>query len=383
MPEKPTADFSLSAYSYNLPAERIAQQPAERRDQSRLLIVNRRDGSREHRQFSDILDYLHPGDLLVVNDTKVFPARLFGHKETGGRVEIFLLEYPQQIPQKAGETENNFTAKALLRASKRPKEGSVISINSGTANPLATPLICKIIELLADGKARLQFTSENAVTLAAAIENAGHIPLPPYISREKSKKGAAENDRLRYQTVYAQKTGAVAAPTAGLHFTEKLLAAIKEKGVETASVTLHVGYGTFAPVREEDIRRHKIHREYLTLSQECAEQINSTKKKGGRIWAVGTTTVRSLEFAARQSKGDELEEFSGWCDLYIYPGFHFCVVDTLITNFHLPNSSLMFLVAAFCGQKGLDGREMLLESYREAVALEYRFFSYGDAMAVI
>lgn len=370
MPSHISENFNLHAYHYNLPEERIAQHPADRRDASRLLVLHPESGKREHLQFADVINFFAPGDLLVVNNTRVFPARLHGHKETGGKAEVFLLEYP--LRRAEGKS---FTAPALIKASKRPKPGNNITISEA--------LQCTVLELLEGGKAMLELHCESAEKLAAELEACGEVPLPPYIGR---KEGATEEDRTRYQTVYARTPGAVAAPTAGLHFTPDLLEKIREKGVEMATVTLHVGYGTFAPVRVEDIREHQIHSEYLTIPEETAEAVRRTKAAGGKVWAVGTTTVRSLEFGARQNEKGELQAVEAWCDLYIYPGFTFRVVDNLITNFHLPDSSLMFLVSAFCDRdkkSGKSGREMLLESYEEAVNMKYRFFSYGDAMAVV
>lgn len=371
MPIHISENFSLHAYHYHLPEDSIAQHPADRRDASRLLVLHPESGKREHLQFTDVINFFAPGDLLVVNNTRVFPARLHGRKETGGSVEVFLLEYP--LRRVEGKS---FTAPALLKASKRPKPGSRIEVSES--------LQCTVLELLENGRTILELHCESPEKLAAELEACGEVPLPPYIGR---KEGATEEDRTRYQTVYARTPGAVAAPTAGLHFTPDLLEKIREKGVEMATVTLHVGYGTFAPVRVEDIREHQIHSEYLNIPEETVEAVRRTKAAGGKVWAVGTTTVRSLEFGARQNKRGELQAVKAWCDLYIYPGFKFRVVDNLITNFHLPDSSLMFLVSAFCDRdkenEKNNGREMLLESYGEAVKMGYRFFSYGDAMAIV
>ncbi len=360
MPHQIPEQFALHSYSYNLPPELIAQHPAERRDCSRLMVLHP-DNSISHSNFADIIDYIQPGDLLIVNNTKVFPARLAGKKETGGKVEVFLLEYPQE------EQETLFSAKALLKASKRPKEGAKIAIGD--------TLSCTVKRQLEGGKAEVELHCKNREELQQYLHNNGQIPLPPYITRDN---GASEEDRKRYQTVYAQVPGAVAAPTAGLHFTEELLKKITEKGVQTASITLHVGYGTFAPVRHDDIRQHEIHSEYINIPQQTVAAVEKTKKNGGKVWAVGTTAVRALEFGAAEA--GKLQAVNGWCNLYIYPGFTFNVVDSMITNFHLPESSLLFLVAAFCGEK--QGREILLNSYRQAVEQGYRFFSYGDAMAI-
>lgn len=355
-------DLLLDSYHYHLPENLIAQQPANKRDNSRLLVLQQNGGGLSHRHFSDIVEYISEKDLLVVNATRVFPARLLGRKETGGKIEIFLLEYP-----KITGTEGNCTratAPALIKASKKPRPGSRILLNKD--------LSCTICEETGDGKRRVELQFPSGTDLSTALREAGKVPLPPYIER---KNGNTETDRNRYQTVYANAPGAVAAPTAGLHFTEDLLDKIRQKGCQMQTITLHVGYGTFAPVREKNITRHQIHSEYVTIPRQTVEKIKQTKKMGGKIWAVGTTTVRGLEFAARGK--ENLQTMEDWCDLYIYPGFEFKVVDNLITNFHLPNSSLMFLVSALCGRK------QLLECYKMAVQEKYRFFSYGDAMAII
>lgn len=360
-------DFQLSHYDYHLPEENIAQQPSPSREQSRLLVLNCEDDSREHRQFTDIIDYLMPGDLLVVNNTKVFPARIFGRKETGGKVEILLLSFPETLL--ARQTENGWyavEADVLLKSSKRPREGSQLIFGR--------QLEATVLELLPNGQVRLELLYD--LSAGQALDDLfvqyGQIPLPPYIKRPE---GTTEDDIRRYQTKYAQQTGSVAAPTAGLHFSEELLDTIRKKKVEIVTVTLHVGYGTFAPVRSEDIRGHRIHSEYIQISPETAMTINDYKKYGSRVWAVGTTTARTLEFTA--DREGVIRPFQGLCDLYIYPGYRFRVVDNLITNFHLPQSSLLFLVSA------LAGRERILSCYREAIENQYRFFSYGDAMAII
>ena len=354
-------DFTLNAYDFPLPPENIAQHPADRREDSRLFVLHRQTDLREHRHFMDIVDLLQKGDLLVINDTKVFPARLLGRKDTGGKAEVFLLSYP--LLSETG-TEMSATATALIKSSKRPRPGSVITINDD--------LSCTILEELSEGRVSIALHYDRQKGLTEILKDHGQIPLPPYIARAN---GSTEEDSRRYQTVYASQPGAVAAPTAGLHFSETLLEEISRKGVSIARITLHVGFGTFAPVRSEAIRDHTIHKEYVHISQENAETINRVRREGGKIWAVGTTTVRALEFA-----GDEqgkVQPTDDWCDLYIMPGFRFKVVDNLITNFHLPQSSLLFLVSALCG------RERLLECYRQAIALGYRFYSYGDAMAIL
>lgn len=355
----------LDDYDYHLPPEQIAQHPAAQRDQSRLLVVDGASGALDHRRFTDITEWLRPGDLLVVNTTRVFPARLLGHKESGGRAELFLLGYPQTPT--AGEATGSWqeaSAPALIKSSKRPKPGSQLVFSEH--------LRARVDAYAADGKATvtLLFRPQAGETLDSLLEAHGRMPLPPYISRD-----SLPEDRQRYQTRYARHTGSVAAPTAGLHFSDELLAAIRNAGVEMVSIVLHVGYGTFAPVRTEDIRDHVIHREAVEVSAETAAAVNRVRAAGGRIWAVGTTTVRTLEFAADPS--GRVQPLAAECGLFIYPGYRFRVVDNLITNFHLPKSSLLFLVSA------LAGRERILAAYREAVAQGYRFFSYGDAMAIV
>ena len=352
-------DLNLKDYHYHLPQENIAQRPADRRDLSRLLVLDSRSGAVSHRQFTDILDYIRDEDLLVVNDTRVFAARLFGRKATGGKVEVFLLQYPTAVAGEAGTAESV----ALLKSSKRPKPGSTINISKS--------LSITVVEELEEARVRIRLYHDAAKSLAEYLRECGQVPLPPYITRES---GTTAEDTERYQTVYADRPGAVAAPTAGLHFTEDMLAILASRGVDIAKVTLHVGYGTFAPVRHEEITRHNIHKEYVSVSADTVRAVRRTRERGGRVWAVGTTSVRALEYAARSGT---LEPQDGFCDLYIYPGYAFQVVDNLITNFHLPESSLMFLVSALCG------RETLLRCYHEAIEKGYRFYSYGDAMAVI
>lgn len=353
-------DHLLSAYNYHLPPERIAQRPADRRDESRLMVLNKQDSSLTHHRFNDLAGFIGTNDMIVVNDTRVFPARLLGQKQTGGKAEVFLLEYPVIDDATPGTA----TATALIKSSKRPKAGTKITINPH--------LDCQVIADLGDGKVDLRLHYDPKDGLAEVLKSSGQVPLPPYITRVD---GCNQNDIDRYQTVYASHPGAVAAPTAGLHFTDQLLESIRQKGARVGQVTLHVGYGTFAPVREEDITRHRIHEEYFSITEETAKAVQETKQRGGKIWAVGTTTVRALEYAAQESGG--LQAMAGWCNLYIYPGFCFRVIDNLITNFHLPDSSLMFLVSALCG------RQTLLDCYHTAIREGYRFFSYGDAMAII
>ncbi|MBC8317353.1 MAG: tRNA preQ1(34) S-adenosylmethionine ribosyltransferase-isomerase QueA [Desulfobulbaceae bacterium] len=359
------SQYNLDSYHYDLPEQSIAQQPADCRDSSRLLVYEDDNDQMSDHVFSEIVDYFKAGDLLVVNDTKVFPARLIGRKETGGRAELLVLEYPNTVTHTADDANGKVSQAeviGLTKSSKRLKVGQKIIFSSSFSAEIAEELPGNKM------KVRLTFPGD----IEQAFDTYGQMPLPPYIKRDN---GENSQDRKRYQTVFASETGAVAAPTAGLHFTDDLLLKIRKKGVKVARLTLHVGYGTFAPVREQDIRKHNIHSEYVTVPKETAEEINRTNRDGGRVWAVGTTSVRSLEFAA--DSGGVVHEVSDWCKLYIYPGYEFKVVRNVITNFHLPGSSLLFLVSA------LIGRENLLRCYKHAVADDYRFFSYGDAMLIL
>ncbi|OKY75581.1 MAG: tRNA preQ1(34) S-adenosylmethionine ribosyltransferase-isomerase QueA [Desulfobulbaceae bacterium DB1] len=364
MPDKIPLDYDIDSYRYELPPEKIAQHPVSRRDCSKLLALTRPTGAIHDHVFTDIVDFFSPGDLLVVNNTRVFPARLLGNKESGGRVELLVLHYPKEmsLPEDgSGNCRGRAEVVGLLRSSKRCRPAQRIIF--------ADDFSAEVVELLADGKALVELHYSG--DLALLLEQYGRLPLPPYIKRKKGEEG---RDRERYQTVFAARTGAIAAPTAGLHFTDDLLAAIADKGVERESVTLHVGYGTFAPVRVRDIRDHQVHSEFLTVSQKTADKINEVGLRGNRIWAVGTTTVRALEFAADAS--GMMHAAEGWCSLYIKPGYRFKLVKNVITNFHLPGSSLLFMVSA------LVGREQLLSCYRHALEHDYRFFSYGDAMII-
>ena len=327
-------------FHYDLPAGLIAQAPLEERSASRLLVL--REEAVEDAAFTDLIDFLQPSDLLVFNDTRVLPARLFGRKSSGGRVELLL----ERI---AGE----HSARVQIRASRSPRAGTEISLPGGAS--LA-------VEHRRDSMFDVRFDRP----VAPYLDRYGEVPLPPYIDR-----AAVAADRDRYQTVYAQAPGAVAAPTAGLHFDRELLDALERKGVGQAYLTLHVGAGTFAPVRERRIEDHELHAEWLRVPASLCERIESVKAAGGRVVAVGTTTVRALETAALAGR---LAPFEGESQLFIYPGFRFRVVDALVTNFHLPESSLLMLVAAFAGH----GR--IMRAYRHAVEQRYRFFSYGDAM---
>lgn len=339
-----------SDFHFDLPDELIARYPAQQRDGSRLLVLEG-DGAVHHRHFPDLLSYLRKGDLLVFNNTRVIPARLFGAKESGGRAEILIERMVDECH-----------ALAHVRASKAPKAGSRLFLASDAEAEVSDACV------MVQGRQGALFELEFDVSLLSRLEEFGHMPLPPYIDREDEA-----SDQERYQTVYASRDGAVAAPTAGLHFTEAFLVACREKGVEQAFVTLHVGAGTFQPVRADDIRDHEMHAEYIEVSEQVAEQVRATRARGGRVIAVGTTSVRSLESA---SQGGEIAAFSGDSRIFIYPGYQFKSVDALFTNFHLPESTLIMLVSA------LAGRDAVMAAYREAVAERYRFFSYGDAMLV-
>lgn len=356
--------MQLSDFSFDLPDELIAHYPSPERSASRLLCLSRQDGSMLHRHFNDLPEFLSPKDLLVFNDTRVIPARLLGRKESGGRIEAL-------IERVLGDRE----ALAQVRASKSPRPGTRLLFDAaGRADPLAAEVLGRQGEFF-----HLRFAVEGDLT--DHLEIYGHIPLPPYIQRDDEIA-----DRERYQTVFNRHPGAVAAPTAGLHFDEPLLQRIREMGVDAAHVTLHVGSGTFQPVRVENVLEHRMHSERIVVTEAVCEQIRACKARGGRVIAVGTTSVRTLESAARraaeQAEGVDgsaetsalIQSFSGETDIFIYPGFDFRVVDAMITNFHLSGSTLMMLVSAFAG------REHILEAYREAVQQRYRFFSYGDAM---
>jgi len=349
--------FDIENYDYNLPGELIAQLPLPERDQSRLMIVDRSTGSLDDRHFHDLPDLLLSGDLLVVNNTKVIPARLFGRKESGGRIEILVLEHGSEEADKAE------TRWCLLRSSKRPRKGSRLFFENNLSG---------IVEdLREDGL--IQITFQGAQGIDSLLDERGMMPLPPYIRRQE-KDRLSELDRKRYQTVFAERRGAVAAPTASLHFTRGLMAKLERAGISVAPLTLHVGHGTFRPVRTRDIREHRLGYEKYDLSPETAGAIKRSKSEGRRVIAVGTTVVRTLESVAG-SKG-EMESGRGKTDLLITPGFSFRVVDALITNFHLPRSSLLFLVSAFAG---LD---LIRKAYQDALAKAYRFYSYGDAMLI-
>lgn len=335
-------------FHYELPEDLIAQFPTARRSDSRLMVVDRRSGAVTDSQFDSLLDFLRPGDCLVFNNTRVIPARLYGKKSSGGKVEV-LIE----------RVLNENSALAHIRASKSPKPGSIIMLDNSDFHIEVTGRKDDLFEIS---------VTQAGVTLAEILESCGHMPLPPYITRDDESI-----DLERYQTVYAAQPGAVAAPTAGLHFDSDLLSRLEQKGISTAYVTLHVGAGTFQPVRSEHIQDHRMHSEYLEVNEEVVRQCEQARASGGRIVAVGTTSVRCLETAAA---GGELKPYRGETDIFIYPGYDFQSVDAMITNFHLPESTLLMLVCAFAGQ------ENMLNAYRHAVQESYRFFSYGDAMLI-
>ena len=335
-------------FDYELPEELIAQTPLLKRDESKLLVLDRNSGNIEHKHFYDIVDYLGDGDTLVLNDTKVLPARLIGVKEeTGAVIEILLLK---NIEKDIWES--------LVKPARRIKVNTVVSFGEGI-------LKAKCIKVLDDGMCHFELIYEGI--LMEILEELGTMPLPPYI-HEKLE------DQNRYQTVYAKELGSAAAPTAGLHFTEELLDKIKNKGINICYVTLHVGLGTFRPVSVSNVLDHKMHSEFYSMSSDSANMLNNTRKNGGRIIAVGTTSTRVLETIMKNN--DEFCECSGWTDIFIYPGFKFKAIDALITNFHLPKSTLVMLVSA------LAGRDNILNAYKIAVEYRYRFFSFGDAMFI-
>ncbi len=340
--------MKLTDFDYELPPHLIAQYPTYPRDRSRLLVLNREEGVTEHRLFFQLPSYLSAGDLLILNETKVIPARLEGIKErTGGRVELLLLKRVREDEWKV-----------LVRPGRRVRPGTRVLIGGGK-------LIAQLTDKDENGYRLVKFTWEG--DFERILQNLGQPPLPPYIKRRPEPE-----DRLRYQTVYARTEGAVAAPTAGLHFTEELLGKIRAKGVKISSLILHVGWGTFKPVKSGEIAEHKMEPEYYRISTSVCQQIKETKSSGRKVLAVGTTTVRALESWAR---GEEQRE--GWTSLFIYPPFSFQVVDGLITNFHLPRTTLLMLVSAFAG------RERILRAYAEAIRRGYRFYSYGDAMLIL
>ncbi|MBO9492699.1 tRNA preQ1(34) S-adenosylmethionine ribosyltransferase-isomerase QueA [Thalassotalea sp. G20_0] len=335
--------MQVSDFDFDLPDEQIARFPAEDRTGSRLLCLDGNSGEVRHQQFSDIESLLEPGDLLVLNNTRVIPARLYGQKETGGKIEVLI----ERV------VEDNL-ALAQVRASKSPKPGAVLLLADGA------------VRVVVEGRQDFLFILRFVTSVLPLLLEHGHMPLPPYIDREDG-----DSDRLRYQTVFAARDGAVAAPTAGLHFDEALLARLEAKGVQKVFVTLHVGSGTYQPVRVEKIEDHVMHAEYIEVSEAVCQAVRETRARGNRVVAVGTTSVRSLESA---SASGEIAPFQGDSSIFIYPGYEFRSVDLMVTNFHLPQSTLLMLVSAFAG------RENVLAAYKEAVEQKYRFFSYGDAM---
>ncbi len=342
--------MDVNQFDFDLPEELIAQHPLAERTASRLLVLQKQDGSIQHRQFVDLLAYMEPGDVLVLNDSRVMPARLIGSKaDTGAKIEILLLK---SLGEDRWET--------LVKPGKRVKPGTEIVFGEGI-------LRGRCVEVTETGGRVIAFSYEGI--FYELLDQLGSMPLPPYIH-------AQLEDRERYQTVYSREIGSAAAPTAGLHFTRELLAEAEQKGVVLAYVTLHVGLGTFRPVSADQIEEHVMHSEYYEVSQETADKVNNAKRAGKRVIAVGTTSCRTLETVG-QANGGQLAAQSGWTDIFIYPGYRFCIVDGLLTNFHLPKSTLVMLVSA------LAGREQVLHAYRSAVDNRYRFFSFGDAMLII
>jgi S-adenosylmethionine:tRNA ribosyltransferase-isomerase len=350
----------ISEFDFELPEELIAQHPLERRDASRMLVVNRAEGAWRDGSFAEFPVELREGDAVVVNNTRVFPARLVGRREpTGGRVELLLVRRRVEFEGEAWEV--------LAKPARRLEAGARVLFGDGR-------LTAETLAATAEGAGRVvRFRAEG--DFGALLEEFGRMPLPPYIKRDSEDLASAEEDRERYQTVYAHEPGAIAAPTAGLHFTPQVFEALRARGVRTAEVTLHVGYGTFAPVRADDLSEHRVAAERFEISGAAAEEINRARGAGGRVVAVGTTTVRALESAA--DEGGRVGAGRGETGLTITPGYRFRAVDAMLTNFHLPRSSLLVLVSAFAG------RELVLEAYRHAVAARYRFYSYGDCMLIV
>lgn len=345
------AMFSLTDYKYDLPEELIAQEPVSQRDQSRLLCLNRSTGELSHNKFCDLSDYLSPSDVLVINNTEVIPGRLMGKKDTGGKAELLILDY-------ASGPEPDREMKCLIKSSKRPKPGTSLFFDQGLKAEVTG---------FQNGIHTVKFSCSG--DFDSLLYQIGKMPLPPYIKRDTDPPC---DDKTAYQTVYASEKGAIAAPTAGLHFSEDILGKIRAKGVRIVEITLHVGYGTFLPVRVSDIRDHQMHSEWYSVPERSAKTINHAKADSHRVIAVGTTCVRTLEYASDES--GHLNPGPGNCNLFIYPGYRFKMADAMITNFHLPESTLLMLVSAFAG------REKILKAYETAVREKYRFFSYGDAM---
>ncbi|MBQ9233579.1 MAG: tRNA preQ1(34) S-adenosylmethionine ribosyltransferase-isomerase QueA [Lachnospiraceae bacterium] len=342
-------NLKLSDFYYELPEELIAQDPLLKRSDSRLMVINRFDGGIEHKHFTDVIDYLNEGDCLVINDTKVIPARLIGEKEeTGASIEVLLLK-----------RKDDKTWETLVKPGKKAKIGTRISFGNGK-------LVGEVVDIVDEGNRIISF--EYGGIFEEVLDELGQMPLPPYITHKLT-------DKNRYQTVYAKHDGSAAAPTAGLHFTNELLSEIEKKGIKSARVTLHVGLGTFRPVKVDNITDHHMHSEFYVIDEESADIINQTKSNGGKVISVGTTSTRTLETVADEN--GRVKATSGWTDIFIYPGYKFKCVDRLITNFHLPESTLLMLVSA------LYDREKILEAYQIAVQEHYRFFSFGDAMLIL
>ncbi len=341
--------MQLKDFYYDLPQELIAQDPLLHRSESRMMVLNREKDTIEHKHFYDILDYLNPGDCLVINDTKVIPARLLGVKEdTGAAIEVLLLKRLDDC-----------TWETLVKPGRKARVGARIVFGEGK-------LIGEVVNIVEEGNRIIRFEYQGI--FEEILDELGQMPLPPYITHKLE-------DKNRYQTVYAEHEGSAAAPTAGLHFTEELLEKIQKKGIQIAHVTLHVGLGTFRPVKEENILDHHMHSEFYVIDEKAAETINETRAHGGRIIAIGTTSTRTLETVADEA--GRVHACSGWTDIFIYPGYKFKAIDGLITNFHLPESTLLMLVSAFYN------REKILDAYQEAVKEKYRFFSFGDAMLIL
>lgn len=340
--------MTVDEFDYYLPEELIAQTPLEQRDHSRLFVLDRDGNNIEHKHFYDIVELLNPGDLLVVNDSKVIPARIFGNRAgTGGLVEVLMLK---ALEENVWEV--------LVKPGKKARPGQVLEFQEG--------MIGTVLEILEDGKRKIRFEHQ-AATIYEVLDRIGKMPLPPYITEQLKDQG-------RYQTVYARELGSAAAPTAGLHFTDDLLKKVREKGIQIAPVTLHVGLGTFRPVKEKEITNHIMHREYFSIPDETIRLIHETKAAGGRVISVGTTATRTLESGFDEHLN--CVQSSGETGIFIYPGYQFKVIDALITNFHLPKSTLMMLVSA------LAGKDKIMDAYQEAVKEKYRFFSFGDAMFI-
>lgn len=350
----------ISEYDYNLPEELIAQMPADKRENSRMMVLNRKDRTISHKHFYDIVDLIEPNTLLVMNNTKVLPARLIGHKDTGAKIEVFLLKQNHETHDNGEKWE------VLIKPSKRVKPDTIIKIS----DELSVRAI-KRLEENGEWLVELIYKGDNVLDI---LHKNGNIPLPPYIERKIPNEDLKKLDFERYQTVYAKDEGSVAAPTAGLHFTKEILKKLEEKGVELAYVTLNVGLGTFRPVQCENVENHKMHSETFEISEKAAEQINKAKADGKKIVAVGTTTVRTLETAYQ--KYGCIKACHDHSELFIYPPYEFKVIDNLITNFHLPKSTLLMLVSA------LAGKDFIFDAYKEAIENKYRFFSYGDCMYI-